>query len=158
MAETRWVGHGSDWPEGHRQCTACGQLKSAEEFHKHAQCKGGRNSVCKVCRIPKSKANYQQSKKELRLFNAAKGRAAAKGREFNLELQDIVIPERCPVLGIPMTRPSLDRIDNNKGYVKGNVRVISYRANVLKNDATVEELTLVLNDLKRIQAGVCEIL
>jgi hypothetical protein len=51
-----------------------------------------------------------------------------------------------------MTRPSLDRIDNNKGHVKGNVRMISYRANVLKSDATVEELTLVLADLKRIQS------
>lgn len=48
-----------------------------------------------------------------------------------------------------MGSPSLDRIDSSKGYVKGNVRVISARANMLKNNATVEELTLVLKDLKR---------
>jgi hypothetical protein len=46
--------------------------------------------------------------------------------------------------------PSLDRIDPSKGYVKGNVRVISARANLLKNDATVGELTLVLEDLREI--------
>jgi hypothetical protein len=42
--------------------------------------------------------------------------------------------------------PSLDRIDSSKGYVKGNVRVISHRANLLKNNATVEELKLLLVD------------
>ena len=47
-----------------------------------------------------------------------------------------------------MDRPSLDRIDGAKGYVKGNVRVISHRANMLKNDATIEELELVLKDLR----------
>lgn len=83
------------------------------------------------------------------MWNAAKSRANKKGREFSIELSDVVIPALCPVLGIPMDRPSLDRIDGTKGYVKGNVRVISHRANMLKNNATIEELTLVLRDLKR---------
>lgn len=38
---------------------------------------------------------------------------------------------------------SLDRIDNSKGYVRGNVMVISLRANAIKNNATAEELTAV---------------
>ena len=119
-------------------------------------CKGGYNSVCKTCRVPRSQAHYKATTKEVRLFNAAKTRATAKNREFNIELSDIVIPDLCPVFGIPMVRPSVDRIDSSKGYVKGNVRVISYRANVLKNDASVAELELVLADLKRL--GHCEIL
>ena len=82
------------------------------------------------------------------MYRAAKARAKEKGRDFNIELSDIVIPTLCPVLGIPMDRPSLDRIDGTKGYVKGNVRVISHRANMLKNDATIEELELVLKDLR----------
>lgn len=149
MQEVRWAGHGSDWPEGHRKCLECGQVKPTSEFHRHAKCKGGFNSVCKTCRIPKSKRQHQATAKEKLLFNAAKSRAKANGREFDIDLSDIVIPASCPVLGIPMTRPSLDRINNDKGYVKGNVRVISYRANALKNDATVGELELVLADLKR---------
>jgi hypothetical protein len=90
---------------------------------------------------------------ERKLFDAAKARAKLKGREFNLELSDIVIPEKCPVLGIALVynsdyAPSIDRIDSAKGYIKGNVRVISKRANVLKNNATVEELKAVLKDIE----------
>lgn len=58
------------------------------------------------------------------------------------------MPIYCPVLGIKLVpggqikdhSPSLDRIDNTKGYVKGNVHVISDRANRLKSDGTPEEL------------------
>lgn len=158
MAETRWAGHGSAWPEGHRQCLQCGEIKPMLAFHKHAQCRGGYNSICKACRKPRSQAHYLTTTRELRLFNAAKTRATAKGREFNLELTDIRIPELCPVFHTAMVSPSLDRIDSSKGYVKGNVRVISKRANQLKNNATVEEMEMVLADLIRLRAGVCEIL
>jgi hypothetical protein len=156
MAETRWAGHG-DWPEGHRQCMKCEQVKPNEAFHKHAKCKGGYNSVCKLCRKPLSQAQYRTITKERLLWDAAKSRAKAKGRDFNIEVTDISIPSVCPVLNIPMDSPSLDRIDSSKGYVKGNVRVISVRANMLKNDATIEELEMVLADAKRLR-GVCEIL
>lgn len=83
------------------------------------------------------------------MYNAAKSRATKVGREFNIDLADVVVPEVCPVLGINMESPSLDRIDSSKGYVKGNVRVISMRANMLKSNATIKELTLVLKDLNR---------
>lgn len=93
-----------------------------------------------------------------RMLSGAKRRAKVKGFDFNLTLEDIpTIPKFCPVLGIELkvnikagpvdSSPSLDRIDNSRGYVKGNVRVISNRANTLKRDATVEELSLVLQDL-----------
>ena len=32
------------------------------------------------------------------------------------------------------------RIDNGKGYIVGNVIVVSFRANTIKSNATVEEL------------------
>lgn len=136
-------------PDGHRQCTKCLAVLPYESFHKHSRCHGGYNSVCKKCRQPVSRKNHANTPREKRLWNAAKSRANKKGREFSIELSDVVIPALCPVLGIPMDRPSLDRIDGTKGYVKGNVRVISHRANMLKNNATIEELTLVLRDLKR---------
>lgn len=93
-------------------------------------------------------AYHAERPKEKRMLESAAMRAAKKGREFSIELSDIVIPTTCPVLGTPMVGPSLDRIDSSKGYVKGNVRVISKRANMLKNNATIEELELVLKDLK----------
>jgi hypothetical protein len=86
------------------------------------------------------------------MFYQAKLRAKKNNLEFNLELDDIVIPTTCPVLGIPLSRtgirhdgsPSLDRIDNTKGYIKGNIAVISWRANALKKDASIEEIRLIL--------------
>lgn len=91
-------------------------------------------------------------------LNQIKNRAARKGLEFNLEPKDLPPPVKCPVLGIPLVYgaasgspnlPSVDRIDANKGYVKGNVRVISYRANTIKQDATYDELLAVANYIKR---------
>lgn len=72
--------------------------------------------------------------------------ALKRGLDFTIKREDYPVPAFCPVLGIPLDRsdvehaPSLDRIDNTKGYVDGNVVVISNRANKLKKDATVEEL------------------
>jgi hypothetical protein len=88
------------------------------------------------------------------LLNAARRRARDKKLEFDIEIADINIPTVCPVLNIPILKvytegkkvgptnnsPSLDRIDNAKGYVKGNVQVISNKANTMKNNATPEEL------------------
>lgn len=72
------------------------------------------------------------------------------GWEFDLAEADIKIPKRCPVLGIPLevsvgkgrsdNTPSIDRVDNKRGYVKDNVEIISWRANRLKSDATPQEL------------------
>lgn len=83
------------------------------------------------------------------ILQSAKSRAKARYLEFNITLEDIVIPSHCPVLGIPIiiqagkgasyNSPSLDRIDNRFGYVKGNVQVISWRANNLKSDGSLEE-------------------
>lgn len=81
------------------------------------------------------------------IFDRTKERALRDGIEFNLTEEDFVIPTHCPVLGIKIlarsyrsnTSPSIDRIDNSKGYIKGNVAIISWRANRLKNDGTADE-------------------
>jgi hypothetical protein len=85
------------------------------------------------------------------------------GKEFNLEVSDIVIPEYCPYLGIKITTDmderhqsgyySIDRIDNNKGYVKGNVQIISWLANTMKNKATIEELLVFSENVIKIHKG-----
>ena len=144
-----------DWlaagiPEGSRRCTVCKIIKPFEEFHRLKHAIGGRNVTCKVCRRPISVAQNKNKSKELKLYSAAKSRAPIKGFSFNLDRSDVVIPEICPVFNTPMVRPSLDRIDSSRGYEKDNVRVISWRANMLKNNATKEELRLLYEDACRI--------
>jgi len=85
------------------------------------------------------------------MFYDARKRAKSLGLPFDIKPEDIVLPDTCPVLGIKLashghkdSRPSLDRIDPQKGYVTTNIRVISFRANRIKADATVEELRAVL--------------
>lgn len=83
------------------------------------------------------------------LWTSAKERALKFDIPFTIEISDIVIPEFCPILNIPMFKgkgkpcansPSLDRIIPSSGYTKDNIMVISYKANTMKSDATPEEL------------------
>jgi hypothetical protein len=86
----------------------------------------------------------------MQMLYAARRRAKASRVPFNIDVSDIVIPKKCPALGIPLktgggrghfpNRPSLDRLVPALGYTKGNVVVISTRANAIKNDATPVEL------------------
>jgi hypothetical protein len=97
------------------------------------------------------RANYLKD-----LFHHARGRALRRGIKFEITFDDLTWPEFCPVLGVRIdyspdgkegapraNGPSLDRSHPKRGYVKGNVRVISYRANHIKTDATAKELALV---------------
>jgi hypothetical protein len=98
------------------------------------------------------RAAYYGANLELQMWRKAKNRAKAKNIPFTLTPNDINIPSTCPVLGTKLERgrgkpgpnsPSLDRIVPARGYVPENVIVVSHRANVIKNDATPEELALV---------------
>lgn len=90
---------------------------------------------------------------EKQILKRAYARALLHNMEFNLEVSDIVIPTHCPILGIELILPkgqglrggrkhsvSIDRIDNTKGYVKGNVQILSNLANTMKSNASPEEL------------------
>lgn len=92
------------------------------------------------------------------MWKSAKGRAKKKGLEFAIPLEDIVIPDVCPVLDIPLSKqkgnfgpnsPSLDRIRIADGYILGNIAVISWRANSLKKNGTAEELEKVAAYLRK---------
>lgn len=99
---------------------------------------------------------------EAYMLDRSKSRAKKKGFEHNITIDDIQIPDKCPLLGIPLfagqggvcpNSPTLDRIDSSKGYVKGNVWVISYKANTIKSNATPEELLLIATRLSDFIAG-----
>ncbi|HEY1858660.1 hypothetical protein [Acidocella sp.] len=95
------------------------------------------------------------------LWRHARDRASSKGLPFDLTPGDISVPEFCPVLGIRlewgrgqmgwrnMTAPSLDRVRPQLGYVRGNVRIISNRANHLKSNGTITEFEAVLIYMRR---------
>jgi len=97
---------------------------------------------------------------QYKMYHNAKHRSKKKGIPFQIEMEDIIIPKTCPLLGIPIlletgdrrssNNPSLDRInpDPSIGYVKGNIQVISARANWLKADASIQELELLVENLK----------
>lgn len=83
------------------------------------------------------------------MLRNARKRAKEFGVPFDLTKEDIVIPERCPLLGVKLrvadgqvddNSPTLDRIIPWLGYVRGNVVVVSWRANRIKSDASAAEL------------------
>jgi hypothetical protein len=101
---------------------------------------------------------YRRDNYERIMIIAARRRAKERGVAFDLDEADIFIPFECPVLGIPLLpssngkwspgSPSLDRVKPELGYVKNNVRIISWRANQLKRDATLEELERIVEYMK----------
>lgn len=99
----------------------------------------------------------QSQSVEMKMFWGAKKRAKEKDLAFNIEPSDILIPKTCPYLGIPIfvngkkqtpNSPALDRVDSSKGYVKGNIQVLSNRANTMKHDAAFEEFEIMYRNWK----------
>ncbi len=97
---------------------------------------------------------YFTKKPWVKLYHSAKQRARVLGVPFGLTqeyLQRLVEQNDgyCPVLKTPINNEnplSIDRIIPKLGYVNSNVRIISWRANTIRNNATVEELQLILKD------------
>jgi len=91
------------------------------------------------------------------LWYVARTRSRQKGIEFTIVEEDILISELCPILGLVLTKGdgylpnamSLDRVDNNKGYIPGNVRVISRRANLMKSSLTLDVLEKLIKYVKK---------
>jgi|SRR5579863_6418637 len=108
---------------------------------------------------------YRAANPALFIIANKKAQCKAVGREFDLTVEDILpLPTHCPVFGIELdygrkehvmdNSPSLDRLNSTKGYVRGNVAIISHRANRIKNEGTIEEHELVIAYMKRQLNGV----
>lgn len=119
--------------EFERECTKCGTI-----FNKTSKTV----TLCNKCNTERVKSTSTESK----MFRRAKSRAIRDNIPFDIEISDIVIPKICPILGLELevfcggsggrpNSPALDRIDNSKGYTKGNVAVISHMANQMKSSA-----------------------
>lgn len=123
--------------------------------------------------IKKSRCYFKEHKRELaekqkkqrrnnpipNLLSRARNRAKKKGVLFNLTNADITMPAKCPVLGIEIkignghacdNSPSLDEIVKGGGYIKSNVIIVSHKANTIKSNATIEELSKVVKFYKNL--------
>lgn len=166
-----------------KRCTKCGIIKLFSEFTLNNSRPDKLTVWCKDCSKQSRDDYYSKNKEKIKekhsewrtnnkdyiatqrivkkeedprksLLYGAKYRATQRGLPFNLELEDIIIPEYCPVLNIKLeffhtsqnrSSPSLDRIDSNLGYTKDNTQVISWLANTMKTNASKEELLLFAN-------------
>lgn len=147
------------------KCPKCKLTKDISCFYRNSSRDSGIDCWCKLCQLEAQSRRNNQNKEIKRqkrkvkvniicaMLSSAKRRAMLKNLPFEIVAQDIMIPDYCPILGIPLqvndgyaseNSPSLDRIDVKKGYISGNVAVISSRANRLKNDATLEEVQAIL--------------
>jgi hypothetical protein len=127
--------------ETKRECTKCGSVYPRTSRTV---------TLCNLCNSDRVKAWYTP---EYKLWDRARGRCIKSGLEFTISPDDILIPEICPYLDVPLVvhkgssggrpdSPALDRIDNEKGYTKNNIQVISNLANMMKSSATEEQLIL----------------
>jgi hypothetical protein len=102
-------------------------------------------------KISKRHREYRDSHPEYFLWKAARNRVQKYGGVFKINVEDIFIPEKCPILGVPLKlnsgkpggkgdSPSLDKKIPHLGYVKGNIWVISLQANMMKSNATHDQL------------------
>lgn len=109
--------------------------------------------------IRKYSQEYIKNNYSLYLWYYAKRRAKNKNLEFSITPEDIIIPKICPILNIELdttqgrgrfryNTPTLDRINNTRGYTINNIQVISWRANELKADGTIEEFQQLLDFMK----------
>ncbi len=130
---------------GSRRCAKCGERRKAISRKHHRV----RSPISKMAAVLRN----------------ARARAGSEGREFSITIEDLLpLPFHCSILGIELlysfagkkgpraASPSIDRIDNALGYVKGNVRVISFRANRIRNDASLDELRAITRDAEILMA------
>lgn len=119
----------------------------------------GRQEYQREWRAENRLGTFEKKIKEL--VHSAKGRARELGLEFSIKAENFIPITHCPLLGIKLNfasvgrgyhgdSPSIDRLDPTKGYVPGNVWVISNRANRMKSDATIEEIKMLAENLSRI--------
>lgn len=156
-------------------CNKCNQMKSLLSFHRDMGKKDGRTGKCSLCCSLDSLEKYKsRSKGDIEdrirkdrsyrckypgraLWHDARRRAKLIKVPFTITVEDIKVTEKCPVLGIPLfsgfrkmcdNSLTLDRIIPERGYVPGNICVMSNKANRIKNDGTIEEHMKVVDWMK----------
>lgn len=135
---------------GNKFCTRCDGWYPVTEFQIGRRNADGLTTWCKSCVREYSRSNRETSWAKT-LWVGAKRRADEQGLPFDIEISDIEVPDKCPILGIPLVMgkgksgndsANLDKIIPALGYVKGNIQVISNKANSVKSDLDSRELLM----------------
>ena len=158
---------------GSKKCISCGCIRDLSLFRVRTDTGKLRND-CDLCYKSRNRKKYLATKDTFKqqsiswrennqaanLLIYARTNARTKNLDFNLDISDIKIPETCPYLGTILTNiqgkkyiptnASIDRIDSSKGYVKGNIQIISRQANVMKNSASKEQLLTFAQNVLRL--------
>lgn len=117
------------------------------------------NGSCIICHAEGNKNrtyDYQKQHPFEAMFYRRKNAAKHEGILFTIKIKELIVPSVCPVLGILLqhgrenldSSPSMDRVVPDKGYIPGNVKIISLRANRIKSDGTVEEHLKIIEYMK----------
>tara|TARA_R110001606_G_scaffold377546_1_gene536677 strand:- start:284 stop:967 length:684 start_codon:yes stop_codon:yes gene_type:complete len=138
-----------------KECRICKETKPITEYYLRPNTKTFR-SECGPClsKLADGERKVVGSSRHCGiLLRDARNRAKEKGISFTLTIKDIqeLTTDTCPVLGFEFiigvdsweNSPTLDRIDNNKGYEKDNVIMVSHLVNTIKNKATPSQLSKV---------------
>ena len=145
------------------KCNKCRKTKEVGEFYKRKSDKTAIRLTCKDCQKKQIRDYYQKDPERARklrkknrrkdhrqsLINSARCRAKSLKIPFSITKDDVIIPDRCPCFGTKLIQgeiksyensATIDQIIPGKGYVKGNIQVISLKANTMKSNATNKQL------------------
>lgn len=141
------------------ECKECAR-KYSREYHRSGRLAAVRRANPASCQLSD-------------MVKGSRKRAKEKNLAHNIDvkyLRSLGLPSHCPYLGIKLRwkvqcglgvkggafpeSPSIDRIDSSKGYVKGNVIIVSHRANSIKNDANEQELYKIAHNISQIKKNL----
>jgi hypothetical protein len=146
-------------PDGYVACWNCKEILPEGQFYSKNKdgSYGKKTNLCRACNQEAARRYYKNNKEKYErirkdnpikvLLKNIKARAKKNNIPFDLNEDDLFLPDTCPVLGIKIipfdnsgNSPSVDRFIPELGYVRGNCQIISKRANKIKNNATIEEI------------------
>lgn len=139
-----------------KKCNLCRERLKLVEFWYST-----RFRTCYKCsQLPREERDHKR-----RLYVSSKISAKKRGLVHTLKRHEIHLPERCVYFGVKLNYkpkkgkarwndPSIDRIDPDAGYVVGNVQVISYLANLMKQNADIPTLVRFARGVLKTHGGV----
>lgn len=144
-------------------CISCKETKLFSDFGKQKGMKSGLRSSCYECTKKRKIELTSTKEKHLAcLLSKCKSRSKKLNIPFDLDLNYLlsISSEYCPVFNSKLVwgrgngfsaefSPSLDRLIPDKGYIKGNMAIISFKANRMKNNGSTEEIRKLLNWLEK---------